>query len=546
MHGTRARARAPEDHGPQPDETEPLAPISMVATEADNDSHHQAQDEPQHDQDHAAGVLGRATRSISGWMASRGTPGTRTPQADPGTSSGTPPATASGEGEAHHEELAELAAQLAKRDKTIERLMQQIEQQEEDDEQDHEQDSGRSLTRPLSAGRTSESRFGSHRMPPTPTIDDDDLIGMYLPGVKALDTEETRNFKISMKRDKIVSILPDVLDELGGRHPLIEEVLKLSEAQVRTTLDPKHRAYSAGLHAADRYVKRQLTKVLERSTPEGQVFFEDEAELRKTDRTAHQSGVLLAERVIGYGAIEDRGDAEAHLGMIKETEWFKQGDSETTIKLGISKLRTAWYELPPKFRDANDLIDLLLKAIPSTVPWDTERTYSQRLAHEMDEHEALGIGRKWSFAQLKKMITKRLRAPRPGSNGAPPAPSHTALVAHRPTTPTATPTATETAHMRPADGKVLNGKMGRWLGESKNFCFLKMDDGKDDVFCHKSAIEGDEPQEGEKVQFKIKHQLKQGKSRERAGEVKRAPPSATAMVATHTETDEDEHVGLAF
>ena len=184
MLGTRARARAPEDHGPQPDETEPLAPISMVATEAGIDPHHQAQDEPQHDQDQAAGVLGRATRSISGWMTSRGTPGTRTPQADPGTSSGTPPATASGEGEAHHEELAGLAAQLAERDKIIARLMQQVEQQEEDVEQDHEQDSGRSLTRPLSAGRTSESRFGSHRMPPTPTIDDDDLIGMYLPGVK--------------------------------------------------------------------------------------------------------------------------------------------------------------------------------------------------------------------------------------------------------------------------------------------------------------------------------------------------------------------------
>ena len=30
MHGTRARARAPEDHGPQPDETEPLAPISTL------------------------------------------------------------------------------------------------------------------------------------------------------------------------------------------------------------------------------------------------------------------------------------------------------------------------------------------------------------------------------------------------------------------------------------------------------------------------------------------------------------------------------------
>ena len=89
------------------------------------------------------------------------------------------------------------------------------------------------------------------------------------------------NLKISLKRETIVAKMPDVLDELAGRHPLIEEVLKLSEAQVRTTLDPKHRAYSAGLHATDRYVKRQLTKVLDRSTPEGQVFFEDEAELRK-------------------------------------------------------------------------------------------------------------------------------------------------------------------------------------------------------------------------------------------------------------------------
>jgi hypothetical protein len=30
MLGTRARARAPEDHDPQPDETEPLAPISTL------------------------------------------------------------------------------------------------------------------------------------------------------------------------------------------------------------------------------------------------------------------------------------------------------------------------------------------------------------------------------------------------------------------------------------------------------------------------------------------------------------------------------------
>ena len=484
-------------------------------------------------------------------MTSRGTPGTRTPQADPGTSSGTPPATASGAGEAHHEELAELAAELAERDKLVERLMQQIEQQEEDnDEQDHEQDSGRG-TRPLSSGRTSESRFGTHRSTPKPTHDDrslagedDDLIGLHLAGVKPLDSEEARNFKVSMQRDKIVSIMPDVLDELAGRHPLIEEALTLKEEEVRTKLNPRHPSYNAGLHAADRYVRRQITKVLDRNTPEGQVFFEDEADLRKTDRVAHQSGVLLAERVIGFGAIEDRGDAEAHLTMIKEHTWFKQGDKEIVIKLGINKLRAAWYELPRKFRDANDLTDLLLKAIPATVAWDSERTYAQRLAHELNEHEALGLGRKWSFAQLKKMITKRLQAPRYGG-GTPPAPAHTALLTHRPTTPTTTLTATETANLRPADGKLLTGNMGKWLGENKNFCFLKMDDGKDDVFCHKSSVEGDEPREGEAVQFKIKHILKQGKPKERADEVKRAP-AATVMVATHTETDEDDRVGLAF
>ena len=99
--------------------------------------------------------------------------------------------------------------------------------------------------------------------------------------------------------------------------------------------------------------------------------------------------------------------------------------------------------------------------------------------------------------------------------------------------------------LRPADGKLLTGKMGKWLGENKNFCFLKMDDGKDDVFCHKSSVEGDEPREGEAVQCKIKHILKQGKPKERADEVKRAP-AATVMVATHTETDEDDRVGLAF
>ena len=418
--------------------------------------------------------------------------------------------------EAEHEQLK---AQMVERDATMARMMKHLKMEKNTDDKG----SGSGARRLSTASRASRRRSALSDDDDASRAgdDDDDLICSHLAGVKPLDSEEARNLKINLKREMIVAKMPDVLDELAGRHPLIEEVITLGEAALRTKLDPTHEDYDPGLHAADRYVKRQITKVLDRSTPEGQVFFADESDLRKTDRAAHQSGVLLAERVLGFGAIEDRADAEAHLDMIKESKWFDQGDSEITIKLGINKLRAAWYELPRKYRDANDLIDLLLKAIPSTVVWDTQRNYAQRLAHEMDEHEALGLGRKWTFIQLKKIIVKRLRCspgqPAPGAYSGP-----TALATHNPRTPTpTTPTDTGAAGLRPADGKTIKGTMGKWVGDSRTYCFLKVGDGKEDVFCHKSAIVGDEPEEGEAVEFTIKHVLKFGKLKERADQVKR-------------------------
>ena len=79
MPGTRAQALAPRHH---PDEAEPDPDIPMVATEAAHDPQDQPADEPQPAQDQGAGVLGQATRTLSGFLAGRnGTPGTRTPRA---------------------------------------------------------------------------------------------------------------------------------------------------------------------------------------------------------------------------------------------------------------------------------------------------------------------------------------------------------------------------------------------------------------------------------------------------------------------------------
>ena len=69
------------------------------------------------------------------------------------------------------------------------------------------------------------------------------------------------------------------------------------------------------------------------------------------------------------------------------------------------------------------------------------------------------------------------------------------------------------------------GVVARWNAE-RGFGFITPDGGGEDVFCHKSSIVGDAPQEGEKITFKIKHVLKDGTPRERAAEVKKAIASS--------------------
>ena len=67
MPGTRAQALAPA----QPAERDSEPAIPMVAEGAANDPQEGA-DEPQPEQDQGAGVIGRATRSLTGFLAGRG------------------------------------------------------------------------------------------------------------------------------------------------------------------------------------------------------------------------------------------------------------------------------------------------------------------------------------------------------------------------------------------------------------------------------------------------------------------------------------------
>ena len=232
----------------------------MVATEAAHDPQGPA-DEP--GQDQGAGVIGRTTRSITGFLAGRvGTPGTRTPRAQ-SSAAGEAAAAA---GPMSFGELEELKAQLAERDAMVATLTKRIGADASG------KGSGSSARRLSSASYASRRRslLSGDGDASYAGDDDDDLIRSHLAGAKPLDSEEARNLKINLERGAIVSKMPDVLDELAGRHPLIEEVLALDEANARAKLDPKHKDYDPGLHAADRYVKRQLTKVLDRSTSEGQ------------------------------------------------------------------------------------------------------------------------------------------------------------------------------------------------------------------------------------------------------------------------------------
>lgn len=75
MLGTRGRTRA-QDQQLHPDETEPAHDIPMVADYGPNDPAQPG--EPNQEQEQAAGVIHRTTRSLADFWAGRSTPGTRT------------------------------------------------------------------------------------------------------------------------------------------------------------------------------------------------------------------------------------------------------------------------------------------------------------------------------------------------------------------------------------------------------------------------------------------------------------------------------------
>jgi cold shock CspA family protein len=549
MLGTRlAVQRAGRTSLPQ-DDQEPVTDNTMVADYGPN--HPAKPEEPHHEQGQAAGVIERTTRSLADYWANRSTPGrtTRTPL--PPSATHDDRAVEAGEPSMHSGPGALMEELLAHREEMQAKLQQMDAHLARLEVQDAILQIGGKG--PGSGGR--RARMSSHIPPPRSSLgrggdevstagDDDEMIGTYLQGVKSIDSEETKNYKLSMKREDIVVRLPDLLDDLAGRHFLLERALSLTEEERRMALDLDSDDYEPGIHAADRYIKRQIMKVINRSTTEGEVFCADEADLRRRDRSEQQSGLAMAERVLGFGAITDRAEADAHLKKLETTVWFALGDPEIKIKSGINKLRAAWYELPKKHRDANELIDVLIKVIPPDVAHDTERTYAQRLAHEMDEHEELEGGRKWTFEQLKGMIVKRLRCARDGGVAHDPGPSGGNVNA-------AVGKASHDdggARARKYAGKILTGKMGKWLGERNSFCFIKPDgDIGPDLFCHKSAIEGDVPEEGAKMQFQIAYANVNGKMRERAIKMSGQTADATVMVAMGGEQiDEDEDDGGDF
>ena len=155
MPGTRAQALAPITLQ-HPDEADPA--IAMVALEAAHDPQEPADepsDEPQHGQDQGAGVIGRATRSLTGFLAGRGgTPGTRTPRAV-GNASGE---TAAAAGRMSYDQLEAAHDHLQARAAENEALLARFLAQDEDEEDTGGEGRGSSARRLSTASASRASR----------------------------------------------------------------------------------------------------------------------------------------------------------------------------------------------------------------------------------------------------------------------------------------------------------------------------------------------------------------------------------------------------
>ena len=82
-----------------------------------------------------------------------------------------------------------------------------------------------------------------------------------------------------------------------------------------------------------------------------------------------------------------------------------------------------------------------------------------------------------------------------------------AQVAQRPPTGPAPKSGDGGARASRLKDKVLTGTVGKWLGETRSFCFIKIKNEKDSAFCHKNSIIGDKLEEGTEVQLKLVYDI---------------------------------------
>jgi cold shock CspA family protein len=94
-------------------------------------------------------------------------------------------------------------------------------------------------------------------------------------------------------------------------------------------------------------------------------------------------------------------------------------------------------------------------------------------------------------------------------------------------------------------GQVLTGTIDKWMGPDSSYSFIAFDgDAGERVFVHQSAIKGDKPAKGDKVQFKIIAETRKGVLRECAANVslvKGKPVANAAAVQTEEDGGDDDY-----